>query len=96
MPALIELNAAEAPRTPWYAVELETVTYSSCPSPVTSVTVLPLTDWTRPEMLGTSIVIAVAAIGEVAVGDVPLRLPRTATTSPTFTALSFTVACSRV
>jgi hypothetical protein len=47
-------------------------------------------------MLGTSIVIAVAAIGEVAVGDVPLRLPRTATTSPTFTALSFTVAGSRV
>src|ERR1019366_476376 len=56
----------------------------------------PLTDCTRPEMLGTSIVTSVAAIGDVAVGDVPLRLPRTATTSPTLRALNFTVCSSRV
>src|ERR1022692_1122098 len=47
-------------------------------------------------MLGTSIVISVAATGEVAVGDVPVRLPRTATTSPTFTALNFTDCSSRL
>jgi hypothetical protein len=47
-------------------------------------------------MLGTSIVIALAAIGEVAVGDVPLRLPRTATTSPSLRALSFTDCSSRL
>ena len=95
-PALTEVLVAAAPRSPWYTVAPEVVTYSSWPLLVTSVIVFPLTDCTRPMMVGTSIVIAVAAMGEDVVFGVSPRDPRTATTSPTLIAPKLNCLPSRL
>ena len=57
--------------------------------------VFPLTDWTRPITVGTTIVISVAATGDVAVFDVPWE-PRTCSTSPTVMAANETCLPSRL